>query len=153
MEKLYRYCCRDEVKNFVTNGFLRSRNCDYVSITDNQKTTVFDINDPKYNYCITFNADRVYAQGGFKVEYTEEFFKQNPIILQHVSGWKLENEEYKPTYLSLEHLIHSCIHNTNHEQEVLVKFLTFEKDLILSIDRWDGIDWVNVIENKTLNSD
>lgn len=148
MEILYRYCCAEEVKNFIKNGFTRSRNCEFISLTDNKESPIFDVNKPEYNYCVTFNADLIYQQGGFKVIYTEEFFKQNPIVLEHVSRYKLDPPEYIPTYVNLDHLIHQTIHNATIEQEVLVKFLTLNKDLIISIDRWDGIGWINIINNN-----
>lgn len=140
IKKLYRYCSALEVRNFLLQGYIEPLHLDYISLTENSTPNKrFDVSDPKWSYVITFNAECIFDQGGYSVEYTKDFFLNNPVVLEHISGYKFVGKQKKefrvdyPNYLSfVEAMILKC----KQENEVLVKSLTCEKGMILSIDKF-----------------
>lgn len=133
---LYRFCCKEEIRDFLRNGITQSINCDFVSLTDNPNAEGFDKTDDKWNYRVTYDADKILSQGGFKIQYTPEFFKLNPIILEHVGGIKID-DILSEGYRDLEHYIYTVIDKAEVERETLVKYLEMEKGLVTGIERYD----------------
>ena len=154
MEKsnlLYRFCCAEEIRDFLKFNVNSSLNCEFLSLTKDENSQAFDTNEDKHNYLITLNSDIVYQQGGFTVEYTREFFEANPIVLKHVgNSLDLKLEHFDD---SLLHYISYVIEETKKEQEVLVKYLTLTDFLILSIDKFVNGKKINIVKNTLTEID
>lgn len=141
MGKLYRFCCAEEIRDFLKFSVNSSINCEFLSLTKDENSQAFDTNTDKHNYLIELNSDIVYQQGGFDVEYTVEFFETNPKILEHVgNSLDLKLEHFNNELL---YYINYVIEKTKKEQEVLVKYLTLTNFLILGIYKF--------VDNKKIN--
>lgn len=141
IKKLYRYCSALEVRNFLLQGYIEPLHLDYISLTENSTPNKrFDVSDPKWSYVITFNAEYIFNQGGYSVEYTKDFFLANPVVLEHISGYKFygkyQKKEFRAEYKNYDVFVDAMIEKCKLENEVLVKSLICEKGMILSIDKF-----------------
>jgi hypothetical protein len=88
---------------------------------------------------IEFDANELYKQGAKDIEYTKEFFEENPNICLYVTAYSSE-QEYNDSIegredseLSWE----SVIEDYSQEEEVIMKKLVMKPGLIKSVTVWD----------------
>lgn len=95
---------------------------------------------------IDFDANELYKQGAIEIEYSQEFFEENPEICMYVTGYKGEEDYYKQSgYKGKEDFEETGQDDANTimwltlledyegEAEVVLKKLKFKKGLIKQI--------------------
>jgi len=87
---------------------------------------------------VDFDATKLYGQGGIKIVYTLEFFKNNPDLCEYVTGYESEAEYYQYVKGENELTWEEYIDSFKGEQEVALKKLKMVPGLIKKVTVWDA---------------
>ena len=93
---------------------------------------------------IVFDADKLFSQGAIEIIYEPDFFAEHPDICLYVTGYESEEDYYEQhddfnnaeeAWENHELAWEDVIEDYAHEEEVVIKTLTYENGLILN--EWD----------------
>ncbi len=129
-KSLYRNTSQQWLINLLTNGFIKTENKEWISISQDPNSGGQD----NYGNChIVFNEEMIYNQGAIEIDYEDmNFWRQFPSICKHVTGFSTEEEYYNNSgYSGPEEA------NANHE-------LTWEQNF----DSYSGEEEVVISEIK-----
>jgi len=130
---LYRTTDIEWLSELIKRGRIKSQN-KYISFSKNRYSGEdYDFG----NIVIEFNANVLYSQGARDVEYNVDFFKKNPDIAEYVTGFK-DQQEYMEGRDDVTKDWKNFITGFSNEEEVIIKELKMEINLIRAVELWPG---------------
>lgn len=146
-KSLYRTTVFEWLSDFLDKGLaLPLKDNKYISFSKDENSG--DI-DSFGDIRIEFDAIELYKQGAIEIEYTLEFFKENPDLCLYVTGYKNE-KAYNADMNENDWTWEEYIKSFKNEKEVVLKKFKMKPNLIKTVTVWDADERSDIPHIKEL---